>query len=423
MEDLLYLVHRIPYPPNKGDKIRSYHLLKHLSQYYRVHIGTFIDDEKDWEYVGKVKELCCETCFIRLHPLAARMRSLLGLLTKHPLTLPYYRDIKLQVWVNTLLKKKPIKNILVFSSSMAQYVDISCSTHRVIDFVDVDSDKWKQYSKTKPWPLNWVYQRESKLLLDYERKIANTFDSTTFVSETEANFFKQLAPETTEKITYFNNGVDADYFAPQKKYPNPYPNNIKALVFTGAMDYWANVDAVEWFAHNVFPVIRAQIPLVEFYIVGSRPTARVMALATSSGITVTGLVKDIRPYIAHASLVVVPLRIARGIQNKVLEAMSMEKTVIVSPQAAEGICALHGQELFVEKNERDFADRAITQIKGGPNEVMGHAARTRVLTNYSWEKILDQVDSLLLHKQKNNVDKDHSGNLRNQLKSTENKVA
>ncbi len=423
MQNLLYLVHRIPYPPNKGDKIRSYHLLKHLSQHYHVYLGTFIDDEKDWEYVEKVKELCSEACFIKLHPLAARMRSLLGMLTNHPLTLPYYKDKKLQVWVNNLLKKQSLKNILVFSSSMAQYVDKSCSTHRVIDFVDVDSDKWKQYSKTKPWPLNWLYRRESKLLLDYERKIANTFDSTTFVSETEANFFKQLAPETTEKITYFNNGVDADYFAPQNIYPNPYPSNIRTLVFTGAMDYWANVNAVEWFAHNVFPLIRAQIPLVEFYIVGSRPTARVIALSALSGITVTGLVKDIRPYIAHASLVVVPLQIARGIQNKVLEAMSMEKIVIVSPQAAEGICALHGQELFVEKNEQDFADRAIAQLKGGPNVVMSHAARSRVLENYSWEKILEQVDSLLLHKQKNNVEKDHSGNLQDQLKSTENKVA
>lgn len=423
MQDLLYLVHRIPYPPNKGDKIRSYHLLKHLSQHYHVHLGTFIDDEKDWEYIGKVKELCSETCFVKLHPLAARVRSLSGMLTNHPLTLPYYRDMKLQVWVNKLLKKQSIKNILVFSSSMAQYVDRSCSTHRVIDFVDVDSDKWKQYSKTKPWPLNWLYQRESKLLLEYERKIASTFDSTTFVSETEANFFKQLAPETTANITYFNNGVDADYFAPQNIYSNPYPNNIKTLVFTGAMDYWANVDAVEWFAHNVFPTIRAQIPLVEFYIVGSRPTARVMALAALSGITVTGLVKDIRPYIAYASLVVVPIRIARGIQNKVLEAMSMEKTVIVSPQAAEGICALHGQELFVEKNERDFADRVINQIQDGPNVTMGHAARIRVMENYSWGKILNQVNLLLLHKQNNDTEKNCSGNLQNQLKSTENKVA
>ena len=423
MQELLYLVHRIPYPPNKGDKIRSYHLLKHLSQNYHIHLGTFIDDEKDWEYVEKVKEFCSETCFVKLDPMAARMRSLSGIFTNYPLTLPYYRDSSLQVWVNKLLKERLIKNILVFSSSMAQYVEKSSSSHRVIDFVDVDSDKWKQYSKTKSWPLNWLYQRESKLLLDYERKIASTFDKTTFVSEAEANFFKQLAPEITEKVTYFNNGVDADYFAPQNIYPNPYPNNKKILIFTGAMDYWANINAVEWFAHNVFPIIRAQLPSVEFYIVGSRPSSRVIALSTSNGITVTGAVKDIRPYIAHASLVVIPLRIARGIQNKVLEAMSMEKTVIASPQAAEGICAINRQELFVENNEIDFANRVITQIEERPDATMGHAARIRVLENYSWEKILDRVDSLLLQEQTNNVEKQHSNNLQNQLMSSKNKVA
>ena len=405
MQDLLYLVHRIPYPPNKGDKIRSYHLLKYLSQHHRIHLGTFVDDEQDWEYVEKVKELCSETCFVKLHPLAARMRSLSSMLTNHPLTLPYYRDIDLQRWVNNLLERRPIKNILVFSSAMAQYVDKSCSIHRVIDFVDVDSDKWRQYSKTRPWPLNRLYQRESKLLLDYERKIAKDFDRATFVSETEANFFKQLAPESVSRVTYFNNGVDADYFSPQNVYSNPYLSNINTLVFTGAMDYWANVDAVEWFAHNIFPSIRAQLPLVEFYIVGSRPTARVMTLAASPGITVTGSVKDIRPYIFHASLVVAPLRIARGIQNKVLEAMAMEKTVIVSPQAAEGICALHNQELFVENDEQGFADRVIAQIKNGPNVKMGHAARARILKNYDWEKILDQVDALLLQERTIDTDK------------------
>jgi len=156
MQELLYLVHRIPYPPNKGDKIRSYHLLKHLSLHHRIHLGTFIDDEQDWEYVEKVKELCSETCFVKLHPLIARMRSLLSMFTNHPLTLPYYRDIDLQMWVNNLLERRPIKNILVFSSAMAQYVEVSCSTHRVIDFVDVDSDKWRQYSKTR-----WVEQDSS----------------------------------------------------------------------------------------------------------------------------------------------------------------------------------------------------------------------------------------------------------------------
>jgi sugar transferase (PEP-CTERM/EpsH1 system associated) len=404
MQELLYLVHRIPYPPNKGDKIRSYHILKHLSYNHRIHLGTFIDDEKDWEYVEKLKEICGETCFVKLDPQASRVRSLSGLIANQPLTLPYYRDAGLQKWVNNLLDTRHINNILVFSSAMAQYVNESCSTHCVIDFVDVDSDKWKQYSKTKPWPLNWLYRRESRLLLEYERKIAKAFDASAFVSETESDFFKQLAPETAAKVTYFNNGVDAEYFSPENINTNPYQSDTDTLVFTGVMDYWANIDAVEWFAHNIFTLIRTQLPSVEFYIVGSRPTARVTALSALPGITVTGSVEDIRPYIAHATLVVVPLRIARGIQNKVLEAMAMEKTVIASPQAAEGIRALHSQELFVEDKEQNFADRIIAQIKNGPNMKIGSAARTRILKDYSWRRILDQVDTLLLQEKKNTTE-------------------
>jgi sugar transferase (PEP-CTERM/EpsH1 system associated) len=404
MQELLYLVHRIPYPPNKGDKIRSYHILKHLSHNHRIHLGTFIDDEKDWEYVEKLKEICGETCFVKLDPQASRVRSLSGLIANQPLTLPYYRDAGLQKWVNNLLDTRHINNILVFSSAMAQYVNESCSTHCVIDFVDVDSDKWKQYSKTKPWPLNWLYRRESRLLLEYERKIAKAFDASAFVSETESDFFKQLAPETAAKVTYFNNGVDAEYFSPENINTNPYQNDTDTLVFTGVMDYWANIDAVEWFAHNIFTLIRTQLPSVEFYIVGSKPTARVTALSALPGITVTGSVEDIRPYIAHAALVVVPLRIARGIQNKVLEAMAMEKTVIASPQAAEGIRALHSQELFVEDKEQNFADRIISQIKNGPNMKIGSAARTRILKDYSWRRILDQVDTLLLQEKKNTTE-------------------
>ena len=414
MQELLYLVHRIPYPPNKGDKIRSYNILKYLSQNHRIYLGAFIDDEKDWEYVEKLKEICCEVCFVKLDPKISRVRSLSGIFTNQPLTLPYYRDAGLQAWVNNLLDKRQINNILVFSSAMAQYVNESCSANCVIDFVDVDSDKWKQYAKTKPWPLNWIYRRESKFLLEYERKTAKAFDASTFVSEAESDFFKRLAPETAEKVTFFNNGVDAEYFSLKNINTNPYQSGIDILVFTGAMDYWANVDAVEWFVRNVFTLIRTYLPSIEFYIVGSNPTARVTELANLPGITVSGSVKDIRPYIAHASLVVVPLRIARGIQNKVLEAMAMEKIVVASPQAAEGIRASHCQELFIENSDRDFADRIITQIKDGPSSKMGTTARNRILEEYSWEKVLDQVETLLLKEQKDTADSSCLDNLQDQ---------
>lgn len=422
MQELLYLVHRIPYPPDKGDKIRSYHLLKHLSQHYRVHLGTFIDDEKDRSYLGKVRSLCGETCFVDLYPRAARVRSLRGLFSGQPLTLPYYRDRGLQAWVNSVLETRPVGNVLIFSSAMAQYVSRAGSARRIIDFVDIDSDKWMQYSVTKAWPMSWIYRRESRLLLDYEREIAKNFDSAAFVSETEANLFKQLAPEAAAKVTYFNNGVDADYFSPQNIYPNPYPAGIETLVFIGAMDYWANVDAVDWFARSIFPAIRAQLPNVEFYIAGSRPTTAVTALAAIPGVTVTGAVPDVRPYLAHAALAVAPLRIARGIQNKVLEAMAMEKIVIASPQAIEGICTEPGRELFVANDESDFAHQITTLLRNAPNRAIGRAARARVLEDYSWKKGLRRIDALLSQPQAIYTNKNGS-HLQNQFEPAEEDVA
>jgi sugar transferase (PEP-CTERM/EpsH1 system associated) len=396
MEEILYLVHRIPYPPNKGDKIRSYHLLKHLSQRYHVHLGTFIDDEGDWRYLDKMKDLCGETCFINLSPKAARLRSLRGIFSGQPLTLPYYWDRGLQAWVNRILETRPVRNILVFSSAMAQYVSHARLAHRTIDFVDIDSDKWMQYARVKSWPMSWIYRRESKLLLGYERQIASDFDSATFVSQAEADLFRELSPESGDKITYFNNGVDADYFSPHRYYQNPYQAGVHTLVFTGAMDYWANVDAVEWFARRVFPEIRAQLPEVEFHIVGARPTAVVVALASLPGITVTGSVPDVRPFLAHASLVVAPLRIARGIQNKVLEAMAMEKIAVVSPHAMAGIGARPGEELVVANGENEFASKILALLGNGSDPDMGGAARNCVLECYSWEKSLGRIDTLLI---------------------------
>ncbi|MBA2660418.1 MAG: TIGR03087 family PEP-CTERM/XrtA system glycosyltransferase [Nitrosospira sp.] len=419
MQELLYLVHRIPYPPDKGDKIRSYHLLEYLSKHYRIHLGTFIDDEKDWRYLDKVKNFCSgETCFINLNPKAARLRSLSGLFSGQPLTLPYYWNGGLQTWVDSVLETRSIRNIVVFSSAMAQYVSHAGSVRRIIDFVDIDSDKWMQYSATKTWPMSWIYRRESRLLLGYERKIAKDFDSAAFVSETEANLFKQLAPEAATKVTYFNNGVDADYFSPQNVYPNPYPAGIETLVFIGAMDYWANVDAVDWFARSILPVIRAQLPKIEFYIVGARPIAEVTALAAFPGVTVTGSVPDVRPYLAHASLAVAPLRIARGIQNKVLEAMAMEKIVIASPQAVEGIRAVRGQELLVANDESDFALQIISLFQGGLFRNIACAARARVLEDYSWKRNLGRIDELLFQPQATSADEGCSRYLQIHFQST-----
>jgi sugar transferase (PEP-CTERM/EpsH1 system associated) len=416
MQEILYLVHRIPYPPNKGDKIRSYHILKHLAKTYRVHLGTFIDDEDDWQHADKVRELCSETCFVRLDPLQARMRSLSGFVSNNPLSLPYYRNSQMQAWVNGMLASRPIESIVVFSSPMAQYVG-HASARRLIDFVDVDSDKWRLYAESKRWPMSWLYRRESKRLLAYERRLASDFDYSTFVSEAEAALFTQLAPETAAKVGYFNNGVDADYFSPQHTFLNPYPDNTQVLVFTGAMDYWANIDAVDWFSRSVFPAIRARMPQLQFYIVGARPTPQVTALAELPGVGVTGSVPDVRPFLAHATLSVAPLRIARGIQNNVLEAMAMGKAVVASPQAMEGIHAVVGPELFVAADEQSYADQILSLLATGTAVSLaevGRAARARVLSDYSWEGSLNRLDVMIRAPRERGADAIASAGLQDQ---------
>jgi sugar transferase (PEP-CTERM/EpsH1 system associated) len=394
MEDLLFLTHRIPYPPNKGDKIRSYHLLKHLTQRYRVHLGTFIDDPDDSQHIDHVKDLCGETHFARLNSNTARLRSLGGLITNQPLTLGYYRNAGLHAWVEQVLNELPIKCVLVFSSAVAQYVSQAGHVRRVIDFVDIDSDKWLQYAEGKTWPMSWLYRREGRLLLHYERQVARDFDASLFVSQAEADLFKQLAPESAAKIGFFNNGVDTEYFSPARNYQNPYPADALPLVFTGAMDYWPNVEAVQWFARKILPAVLTQYPSARFYIVGSRPTAAVCALAELPGVVVTGMVPDIRPYLAHANLAVAPLRIARGIQNKVLEAMAMTKPVIASIQALEGIATNVGEEVLLARDNNEFITTISTLLQHPQNNI-GQSARTRVLTDYTWEGNLKCVDELL----------------------------
>lgn len=394
MEELLFLAHRIPYPPNKGDKIRSYHLLKHLSQRYRIHLGCFVDDAEDWQYTASLRALCSTTFFAPLRPQRAKLKSLIGLARGIPLTLPYYAHDGMRRWVKQTRATHGITRILVFSAAMGQYVSHAQESCTVVDFVDVDSDKWTQYAASKPWPLSWLYRREGRTLLAWERELAAHSDAALFVSEAEARHFAQLAPESAAHIGWFNNGVDFDYFSPLSDYPDPYPKNSLRLVFTGAMDYWPNVDAVVWFAQAIFPAVRARYPQARFSIVGGRPTQSVQDLALLPGITVSGRVDDVRPWLHHAHIAVAPLRIARGVQNKVLEAMAMALPVVASPQALEGIRAEAGRDLLVADNAAQFAEQIIALLAGA-HAGMGAAARTAMLSHYVWQDNLRRVDALL----------------------------
>ena len=383
MEDLLLLIHRIPYPPNKGDKIRSYHLLKHLARDYKVHLATFVDDADDWQHVPTVEKMCASSHFASLNPTLARVRSLGALVKNRSLSLDYYRDAGMQRWVDQTVAAHKIERVLVFSSAMAQYADKYPNARRVVDFCDVDSDKWRQYADKKSWPMSWLYRHEARQLLSYERQVAREYDASLFVSAPEADLFRQLAPESDARIGFFSNGVDTDYFSPDAAGASPFKAGERAIVFTGAMDYWPNVDAVQWFAADVMPLLRSRFPDLTFYIVGARPAPAVLELGKQANIVVTGTVPDVRPYIAHARAAVAPLRIARGIQNKVLEAMAMATPVVVSPQALEGIEAEPGRELVLARDAGCYVDAIAALLARGDNQI-GLAARARVERKYSW---------------------------------------
>ena len=394
MSNLLYLSHRIPFPPNKGDKIRSFHTLKHLAGSHRVYLGSFVDDPVDWQYRDNLKEMCEEVFLCPLKPLHAKLRCIKGIFSGDPLTLPYYDDDRMRKWVNKTVREHDIHMIYVFSSSMAQYIEEIdfTATQSVLDLVDVDSDKWLQYASVKRWPLKSLYSREAAYLQKYEKKIANIFNVITFVSSQEAEFFKGIAPDYTSRLSWLNNGVDYDYFSPDRVYPRIYEDGKKIMVFTGAMDYWANADAVIWFVREVFNKVHSILPESQFFIVGAKPSKEVRQLAEVSGVIVTGAVPDVRPYLAHANLSVAPLRIARGVQNKVLEAMSMGLPVVATSAAVEGILPSTSEQILSSDDPEQMCQLIIMLLQEGISSQSRQAIRNSVLSDYDWEKNLAELD-------------------------------
>lgn len=393
--DLLFLCHRIPYPPDKGDKIRSYRWFSALVENFRVHLGAFIDDPADWAHVGDLQERCASTLLLPLPPTWATVRSLTGLLRGTALTFPYYRDERMRRWVEERLTCQESGYVLVFSSAMGQYVEGTrwSRTRRVIDFVDVDSDKWRQYAKTRPWPASWVYQREAERLAEAEARLAGIFDASVFVSDSEADLFRGRVGRLAPRVVAIPNGVDSAYFASTPGRASPFPSGTEPVVFTGAMDYWANADAVLWFVREVWPRIRACRPQAILAIVGARPSPEVQALGCAD-VQVTGWVPDVRPYLQHALAVVAPMRIARGIQNKVLEGMAMGRPVVVTPKALEGLEAVPGRDLLLADGPLAFAE-AVLAVLNGDRKAVGVSGRRLVERHYHWAKAAQMLLELV----------------------------
>ena len=393
MEPLLFLAHRLPYPPNKGDKVRSWHFLRHLAGRYRVYLGTFIDDASDWQYVDALRSLCAEVHVEAIAPGRQKLRSLRAFLSGEPLSLPYFRSGRLAAWAAQTVRQHRVRRAFVYSSPMAQYALQLPALTSLVDFVDMDSAKWGDYARRRSWPASSLYGREARCLFAYERRVASRAQASLFVTEAEARHFRESAPECAERVVAVGNGVDSEHFSPAHSFPSPFPQGQRPVVFTGAMDYWPNVDAVVWFAHEVLPRIRSAEPAARFYVVGMNPDATVRAL--NGEVTVTGRVPDVRPYLQHAAVVVAPLRVARGIQNKVLEAMAMAKPVVASTACAAALSARADTDICVASDAESFAAATLAAMRAPRAQQMGERARARVLSDYAWRTSLSRLDALI----------------------------
>ncbi|MDB5379422.1 MAG: family PEP-CTERM/XrtA system glycosyltransferase [Rubritepida sp.] len=390
---LLFLCHRIPFPPEKGDKIRAWHMLEHLARNWEVDLGCLVDDRADFDHVPALRHVCAsvEARWTGSRTQAG-LRALGRLRPGRPLSLGWFHEPGLRDWTQDRLDEGRHDAVFVYSSAMAPYVMGARrpGLRRVLDMVDVDSEKWRAYAEGARGPMRQIWSREARTLLRFEREAAADFDRSLFVSADEAAHFAALAPECASRLDYVANGVELGRFDPTLPHANPFMGRRPALVFTGTMDYRPNIEAVSWFAREVMPLLDG----TEFHIVGANPTPAVRALERMRGVHVTGTVPDVRPYLAHAAVAVAPLRIARGIQNKVLEAMAMARPVVASPEAFEGVRAQAGRDLLVAQGAFETAHR-IREVLDGRYPGLGASGRVAVMRGHDWRATLTRLDAAM----------------------------
>ena len=400
-KDILFIVHRIPYPPDKGDKIRTYHMLLHLVERYRVTVACMIDDPSDIQYIEPLRKLVHQVYYQVRTTKMMKLWAVGSLLLGKPFSLQCFYSRRLQQSIDSYLDQYEAASIITFCSSSAEYIyrsrhDLKTLQRKVLlnDLIDVDSEKWGQYAEKHSGIMKWLYKREARLLLPCEQRIIQDFDRTFLVSEEEKKVL--AAYGSVEKVEALSNGVDLDYFSPKKVSKELYPTARCKLVFSGAMDYWPNVEGAVWFAEKVFPKVKQACPNAIFSIAGRNPTDAVLALEKISGIKVTGTVPDMREHLATATICVVPLLIARGIQNKVLEAMAMGKPVVVTSGAATGTKAVDGKEIIVADDEQQIAKEIVALLGDFERQhELGRKTRLYVEREHSWESHLSRLSELI----------------------------
>ena len=386
----MFLCQRVPWPPDRGDRITTWHFLQHLlARGAEVRIGCFQEEDRDRAAVEFLDSRCAEVVAPRLSRGLRKLTSMRGLLTGEALTVPFFRHGALQRAMRRWCETPP-DLVYVYSSSMAQYALGAPAAAKVMQFAELDSDKWRQYAAVSGPLGRWIYGREAKRLLAFEDRVAREFSRSLVVSEVEKQLFEQRIPGVVPDV--LPNGVDVEHFRTEgdaRRHPH-------TAVFTGVMDYEPNVDGVCWFVESYWPTIRGRFPDARLLVVGSKPIPKVTALGGKDGITVTGRVETTPPYFDESSVAIAPLRLARGVQNKVLEAMSMSLPTVASPQASQGLgdvppdslCVADGADATIEGVCRWFADPERARRDGA-------AAGEWVRKEWRWERMYERLDQIL----------------------------
>lgn len=359
--------------------------MKYLSRYFDVYLGTFVDDDDDMRYIDALKRYATDHFVARINPASKKWKSLAGLLSNKPFSLEYYASADMQAWVNRTIRQNGIKCAHVMTSPMAQFVENHTQLDRVIDFVDLDSEKWKQLARQRAAPVRWLLRREHALLSAYENRIARLAKQVFFASNSETQNFNRRNAITRGKT--LGNGVDTRYFDPNLTYANPYPGDRKIIVFTGVMNYWINIEAVTWFTDDVLPRIIEQRPDTLFYIVGAKPRRRVASLSRNPNVVVTGRVEDVRPYLKFADVAVVPVKTECGFKNKLIEALAMERPVVATPAATSCLIPALRSSVRVEDDAGPMATGIIALLQQS-RRAAAPALRARLKEDYAWDRVL-----------------------------------
>lgn len=384
---VLFLSQRVPYPPNRGDKITTWRLIERMRRSHEVRVVAFAHDDEDRHAAEHLRGLGIPTVAIPIDLRRQKLRALPLLFGTRPLTLGVYGSSDLQHAVDELAPSCDVG--YAYSSSMGAFLERHTRLRRVMHFAELDSDKWRQYAERSRWPMSAIYAREHRTLREFERRIAHSFDESVLCTPLEQEVFEREISGAHSIV--MRNGVDLAFYRPQPERAEP-----GHLVFVGVMDYLPNIDGCTWFVREILPQLRARFPSARLSIVGSRPTPEVLALAREPGVTVTGFVEDPREWLARASVSVAPLRIARGIQNKVLEALAMGLPVVGTTSATQGVEGEQGRD-FLLANTVDEQVAAVARLIEDPQLArrLGAQGRAFVESRYDWDVALQPLDELL----------------------------